>query len=62
MDDRVFKSFVKHINQAVYNNIYKPNHPTTNADSFRDDILTLVHKLSVTIIHYPNNNFVSNYN
>ncbi|OZG62156.1 alpha-L-arabinofuranosidase [Bifidobacterium lemurum] len=59
---RMFGSFVEHVGRCVYGGIYEPDHPTANADGFRQDVLDLVRELGVTCVRYPGGNFVSNYN
>lgn len=59
---RLFGSFVEHLGRCVYGGIYEPDHPTADADGFRQDVLDLVKELGVTCVRYPGGNFVSNYN
>lgn len=59
---RIFGSFVEHLGRCVYGGIYDPNHPTADADGFRQDVINLVKELGVTCIRYPGGNFVSAYN
>ena len=62
IDPRVYGSFIEHLGRAVYGGIYKPGHPTADAQGFRQDVLALVKELGVPIIRYPGGNFVSGYN
>lgn len=59
---RMFGSFVEHLGRCVYGGIYEPDHPTADADGFRQDVLDLTRELGVTCVRYPGGNFVSNYN
>jgi alpha-N-arabinofuranosidase len=61
-DPRLFGAFVEHLGRCVYGGIYEPDHPTANAQGFRQDVLALVRELAPTIIRYPGGNFVSGYN
>ena len=47
--------------RAVYDGIYQPGHPLSNADGFRKDVIDLVKELDVPIVRYPGGNFVSNF-
>ena len=61
-DSRLFGAFVEHLGRCVYGGIYEPEHPTANAQGFRQDVLALVRELAPTIMRYPGGNFVSGYN
>jgi alpha-N-arabinofuranosidase len=61
IDPRIFGSFVEHLGRAVYGGIYEPDHPTADADGFRQDVLDLVRELDVPVVRYPGGNFVSGY-
>ena len=61
LDRRLFGSFVEHMGRCVYTGVYEPDHPTTDEDGFRTDVLDLVRELGVTVVRYPGGNFVSNY-
>lgn len=54
-------SFLEHVGRAIYTGIYEPEHPTANADGFREDVLQAVRELEVPIVRYPGGNFVSGY-
>jgi len=58
---RIFGSFVEHLGRCVYDGIYEPDHPTSNEDGFRLDVVELVKELGSTTIRYPGGNFVSGY-
>ncbi|MFW6306206.1 MAG: alpha-N-arabinofuranosidase [Bacillota bacterium] len=61
VDKRIFGSFVEHLGRAVYTGIYEPDHPKSDDDGFRKDVIELVKELDVPIIRYPGGNFVSGY-
>lgn len=61
VNDRLFGSFVEHLGRCIYTGIYEPEHPTADADGFRQDVIDLVKELGVTTIRYPGGNFVSGY-
>jgi alpha-N-arabinofuranosidase len=58
----LFSSFVEHLGRCVYTGIYEPDHPTADADGFRQDVLELIKGLNVPMVRYPGGNFVSGYN
>ena len=58
---RLFGSFVEHLGRGVYGGIYEPGHPTADRNGFRQDVLSLIRELGVTVVRYPGGNFVSNY-
>ncbi|WP_162012690.1 arabinosylfuranosidase ArfA [Streptococcus sp. S784/96/1] len=62
VDKRLFGSFVEHMGRAVYGGIYQPDHVTSDADGFRNDVKALVKELGVTLVRYPGGNFLSGYN
>ncbi|UFU07797.1 alpha-N-arabinofuranosidase [Ruania halotolerans] len=58
---RTFGSFVEHLGRAVYTGIHEPDHPTADADGFRQDVIDLTRELGVSTVRYPGGNFVSGY-
>ncbi len=46
----------------MYSGIYEPDHPSSDSDGFRTDILDLIGQMGVSCVRYPGGNFVSNYN
>jgi alpha-N-arabinofuranosidase len=62
IDPRLYGSFIEHLGRAVYGGIYEPDHPTADANGFRQDAIEAIRALQVPIIRYPGGNFVSGYN
>ncbi len=62
IDKRLFGSFVEHMGRVVYSGIYEKDHPTADANGFRQDVAKLAKNMGVTCVRYPGGNFVSNYN
>ncbi len=62
VDPRLFGSFVEHMGRVVYTGIYEKDHPTADANGFRQDVAKLAKDMGVTCVRYPGGNFVSNYN
>ncbi|WP_235502171.1 alpha-N-arabinofuranosidase [Angustibacter sp. Root456] len=61
VDRRLFGSFVEHMGRCVYTGIYEPDHPTADAEGFRQDVADLTRELGVSVVRYPGGNFVSSY-
>ncbi len=61
IDKRLFGSFIEHMGRAVYTGIYEPEHPDSDEQGFRKDVLELVKELQLPIVRYPGGNFVSGY-
>ena len=61
IDNRIYGSFIEHLGRAVYGGIYQPEHPSADAQGFRQDVLDLVREINVPIVRYPGGNFVSNF-
>ena len=60
-DPRLFGAFVEHLGRCIYGGLYEPEHPTADAQGFRQDVMALVRELAPTILRYPGGNFVSGY-
>lgn len=61
VNPRLFGSFVEHLGRCVYDGIYEPGHPSSDADGFRTDVIELVKELGVSTVRYPGGNFVSGF-
>ena len=59
IDYRLYGAFIEHLGRAIYGGLYEPEHPSADADGFRQDVLSLVKELNVPIVRYPGGNFVS---
>ena len=62
VDKRIYGSFIEHLGRAVYGGIYEPDHPNSDEQGFRQDVIDLVKELNVPIVRYPGGNMVSAYN
>ena len=56
VDDRMYSSFIEHLGRAVYDGIYCPEHPTADADGFRQDLIDLIRPLHIPLMRYPGGN------
>ena len=62
LDRNLFGSFLEHLGRAIYEGVYDPGSPLSDANGFRKDVMEEVRTLGVPIIRYPGGNFVSGYN
>jgi len=58
---RVFGNFVEHLGRCVYEGIYDPGSPHSDATGFRTDVIKALRRLGVSTVRYPGGNFVSAY-
>ena len=61
IDRRIFSGFVEHLGRAIYEGIFDPASPRSNAYGFRLDVAEALRKLAMPYMRYPGGNFVSNY-
>ncbi len=61
IDRRVFSGFIEHLGRAVYEGIYDPASPLSDANGFRTDVGEALRRLGMPYVRYPGGNFVSNY-
>lgn len=61
IDRRIFSGFVEHLGRAVYEGIFDPASPLSDANGFRTDVGKALRKLGMRFMRYPGGNFVSNY-
>lgn len=62
VDERIYSSFIEHMERVVYEGIYEPGHPLADEDGFRRDIIDLVREMRIPMFRYPGGNFLSGYN
>ncbi len=62
LDRNLFGSFLEHLGRAIYEGIYDPGSPLSDANGFRKDVMETVRQMGVPIVRYPGGNFVSGYN
>ena len=61
VDPRLFGGFAEHLGRHIYSGMYEPDHPTADAEGFRQDVLELVREMRMPVVRYPGGNFVSGY-
>ena len=52
-DEHLFSSFVEPLGRCIYGGIYEPGHPTADANGFRQDVLSYVKALHLTMNRFP---------
>jgi alpha-N-arabinofuranosidase len=58
----LFGGFVEHMGRCVYEGIYDPKSPLSDARGFRQDVITALRDQAYSVIRYPGGNFLSGYN
>ena len=61
VDRRIFGGFLEHLGRAVYEGVYDPGNPRSDARGFRKDVLDVLRPLGMPLVRYPGGNFVSQY-
>ena len=61
IDPRIFSGFLEHLGRAVYEGIFDPESPLSDANGFRTDVAGALRGLGMPYMRYPGGNFVSNY-
>ena len=61
-DPRLFGSFVEQLGRAVYGGVYEVDHPASDEEGLRTDVMNLVRELDVPVVRFPGGNYVSNFN
>lgn len=61
IEKNIFGSFIEHMGRSVYGGFYDPAHKTANASGFREDVISAIRELNISVVRYPGGNFVSGY-
>jgi alpha-N-arabinofuranosidase len=61
IDRRIFGGFLEHLGRAIYQGVYDPGNPLSDANGFRLDVIGKLRELRMPIMRYPGGNFVSAY-
>ncbi|MEI8197456.1 MAG: alpha-N-arabinofuranosidase, partial [Phycisphaerae bacterium] len=61
VDPRLFSGFLEHLGRAVYEGVYDPGNPLSDARGFRQDVLAALQPIHMPLVRYPGGNFVSAY-
>ena len=61
IDRRLFSGFLEHLGRSIYEGVYDPGNPLSDADGLRTDVLDALRPLHMPYVRYPGGNFVSDY-
>ena len=50
IDPRIFSGFLEHLGRAVYEGIYDPESPLSDANGFRTDVAAALRKLAMPYV------------
>ena len=62
IDNRIYSALIEHLGRGVYDGLYNPDHPKSDDNGFRQDVVKAVKDLNIDLIRYPGGNFVSGFN
>ena len=62
IDKRIYGSFLEHLGRAIYEGIYEPDHPDSDENGFRQDVMKLITDLNMPTVRYPGGNYISSFN
>ena len=57
----LYGQFLEHFHRQIYDGVYMPGHPLSDADGFRTDVLDALKRIQVPVIRWPGGCFVSAY-
>ena len=57
----LYGHFIEHFHRQIYDGIYDPQNPLSDADGFREDIMDAMRKIRIPILRWPGGCFVSSY-
>ncbi|MBO5778740.1 MAG: alpha-N-arabinofuranosidase [Clostridia bacterium] len=57
----LYGHFIEHFHRQIYDGIFDPQHPLSDEDGFRTDIVKAMQKIKVPILRWPGGCFVSAY-
>lgn len=57
----IFGHFIEHFDNQVYGGLYWPNHPLSDADGFRTDVIAALRDIKCPIVRWPGGCYVSDY-
>ena len=58
----LFGGFVEHMGRCVYEGIYDPDSPLSDANGLRTDVMEALREQKYSVMRYPGGNFLSGYN
>lgn len=57
----LYGHFIEHFHRQIYDGIYDPQNPLSDADGFREDIMDAMRNIKIPILRWPGGCFVSSY-
>lgn len=60
-DIKLYGHFIEHFHRQIYGGIYDPGNPLSDADGFREDVLSAMRQIHVPVLRWPGGCFVSAY-
>jgi alpha-L-arabinofuranosidase len=61
LDRRIFGGFIEHLGRCIYGGIYDEGSRLSDENGFRQDVVSLLKDLQLTVLRWPGGNFASNY-
>ena len=61
LDRRIYGGFIEHLGRCIYGGIYDEGSALSDERGFRQDVMSLLKDLELTVLRWPGGNFVSNY-
>jgi alpha-N-arabinofuranosidase len=61
VDPRIFGGFMEHMGRCVYQGVFEPGNPLSDAAGFRLDVLAALKAQNYSVMRYPGGNFASAY-
>ena len=60
-DPKLFSSFVEPLGRCIYGGLYEPGHPCADENGFRQDVLSLIKPLNLSLNRFPGGNYTSTF-
>ena len=57
----IFGHFIEHFDNQVYGGLFWPNHPMSDEDGFRKDVIEALREIKCPIVRWPGGCYVSDY-
>ena len=57
----IYGHFIEHFHRQIYGGVYDPDHPLSDEEGLRKDVLEAMKRIKVPILRWPGGCFVSAY-
>lgn len=57
----IYGQFIEHFHRQIYDGVYNPEHPLSDEDGFRTDVLEAIKQIRTPVLRWPGGCFVSAY-